>query len=56
MKKNNPDGKQLSRSKSNGDNQVWKKPVLIQLDIKQTLSVGSGCPPHQHEENGICVD
>lgn len=54
MDKINLDGKQLAQNKSVGNIKIWKKPILAQLDIKQTLIVDCGSGMHWDSEARDC--
>ena len=54
MENINTADKYLSQSKLNDNIKVWKKPVLLQLTIKQTLEGESGCPTGYTFVDGVC--
>ena len=56
MEKIIPNGEHLPKNKPNNDLIIWKKPSLIQLDIRQTLTGTSGCPDGWLKDETGCYD
>ena len=57
MKNITPNDELLAQNESIENLKSWKKPILIQLDIKQTLTVGddSRCPNGVNLKTGECL-